>query len=80
MNESHRSVIRAWVEQDREWQRISDELRTNGKAPSAADITNEQQRRLWKRGERRVTYEEIMAAAEALTPNEIEAIVRKHTP
>lgn len=51
---------RTWTEECKEWQSISEEMVASGTPPSAFDVTQEQRRRMSERGERPLTYEEIL--------------------
>jgi|GEM_PF-4138441 len=50
-----------YYEECKEWQSIADEMITAGKSPTAYDVSREQKRRMWARGSRPMTYEEIVS-------------------
>lgn len=49
-----------WEKQCDEWQAIGDEMLAAGKTPVMHDITSEQHKRMRERGERPLTYGEIL--------------------
>lgn len=52
-----------WKQECDEWQAIKDEMIVQGLRPTAFDVSEEQRRRMAKRGVRPLTTEEILAAA-----------------
>lgn len=54
-------LIPNYVKQATEWQAISDELLAKGLAPVAADVTNEQKKRMEARGEKYMEYDDIVS-------------------
>lgn len=67
------SLMKKYEAQCREWDEIRDQLidaRRNGEAVTAFQVTTEQRKRMLARGERMVTYEELVAEAGVIADKE----------
>ncbi len=54
-------AISSWAVECAEWQDLGDEMNKGGRFATAIEVTMEQRRRMASRGERPMTYEEIVS-------------------